>query len=82
VVATDWTLGDGTAGSTSASGDATTGTLHLTVQIPPNTTATVELPAKQGSHITEDDKPIQPSIANGVATVETGSGSYGFAVTP
>jgi len=54
----------------------------LSVTIPANTTAIISLPAKAGSKITEDGKPLvqKPIIQDDKATIKTGSGSYHFKV--
>jgi alpha-L-rhamnosidase len=61
------------------------GTLHLAVTIPANTTATVYVPAAEGSRILESGKPVEK--AEGVrllrregdsAVFTAGSGSYSF----
>ncbi len=54
----------------------------LTVQIPANTNAIIYLPAKSGTAITEDGKPLNKSqflgYKDGKALIKTGSGSYHF----
>jgi alpha-L-rhamnosidase len=62
--------------------------LTLTVTIPPNTTATVFVPANDGGSVSEGGKP--PGTASGVkfmrmdngsAVCQVGSGEYRFAGT-
>ena len=56
------------------------GRFTLDVTVPPNTSATVWIPAKSGSEVTESGK--KATVArweNGAAVVEVGSGSYSFA---
>jgi len=52
----------------------------LTVNIPANTTATIYLPAKADSKITDDGKPLTQKlkIENGKAVINVGSGNYNF----
>jgi hypothetical protein len=52
----------------------------LTVNIPANTTATIYLPAKATSKITDGGKPLtqQLKIENGKAVIKVGSGNYNF----
>jgi alpha-L-rhamnosidase len=57
----------------------------MDVTIPPNTTATVYVPAKEESGVTESDKPAAKAngvkllrMENGAAVYEVGSGSYQF----
>jgi len=59
----------------------------LQVVVPPNTTATVYLPAAQGEAVSEGGRPAAeaPGVEaagweNGVALYRVGSGSYRFAV--
>jgi len=58
------------------------GKFELTVQIPANTTAVIYLPAKPGTAIIEDGKPLNKSqflgYRDGKALIKTGSGSYHF----
>jgi alpha-L-rhamnosidase len=50
---------------------------ELSVTIPPNTTATVHVPAAAQSAITESGKPAKPArFESGYAVFEVGSGSY------
>lgn len=54
-------------------------TFDLTVEIPPNTTATVYLPADGSSPVREGGRVVKPvSHANGRAQVRIGSGTYRF----
>ena len=59
--------------------------LTLEIAIPPNTTATVSVPARDAAMVTEGGKPASeaPGIKfiryeNGTAVYETGSGAYRF----
>ena len=59
--------------------------LTMVVTIPPNTTATVVVPATDAASVTEAGKPAAkargvkfPRIENGAAVYEVGSGSYVF----
>ena len=59
--------------------------LQLDVTIPPNTTATVYVPAKEASGVTESGQIIDNTVGvkflkmdNGAAVVSVGSGSYRF----
>jgi alpha-L-rhamnosidase len=71
-VATDW--------------KKTAGKFEITVQIPVNTIATICLPAKNKSKITEDGKVIAPvkllGYKNGRAIIKAGSGNYHFVSYP
>jgi hypothetical protein len=58
---------------------------RLTVQIPVNSTATIYLPARENSTITEDDKPLSREIQfirkeDGRLLYKIGSGKYSFKV--
>jgi alpha-L-rhamnosidase len=60
-------------------------TLWLNLTVPPNTTATLILPAKSADGVQEDGKDLaaQPGIANaafsdGALQCEVGAGSYQF----
>jgi alpha-L-rhamnosidase len=60
----------------------------IDVTVPPNTSATLRLPATDQHAITEAGRPLAQSadatlvrLANGVATIELGAGSYHFAVS-
>ncbi|WP_091380507.1 family 78 glycoside hydrolase catalytic domain [Mucilaginibacter mallensis] len=68
IIATDWKKRNGD--------------FDLMVQIPVNTTAVVYLPAKPGTVITEDGKPVNKSqllgYKDGRALIKTGSGIYHF----
>ncbi len=62
-----------------------TGTMSLKVQVPPNTTATVQLPDSTLQGVTESGKPIEgsPGIKGArqvgkAVVVDVGSGSYDF----
>ena len=56
-------------------------TCALQVSIPPNTSATVFIPAKQNAAITENGKPVNVlRFEKGYAVVEIGSGEYVFSV--
>ena len=64
-----------------------TGNLQLAVTIPPNTTATVYVPAKDATTVTENRSPIDKAtgvkflrMENGAAVYEVGSGDYAFSV--
>ena len=64
------------------------GRLALDVTIPPNTTATVHVPAKTAAGVTESGKPAANSnsvkflrLENGTALYEVGSGCYRFQST-
>src|SRR5690348_3058923 len=72
-------------GEVSSSWQKIRGILHVTVQLPPNTTGTVTLPGAAQSRVLEDGQPIVAS--DGVYSVrqsasdvivEVGSGSYDF----
>jgi alpha-L-rhamnosidase len=59
--------------------------LTLEIAIPPNTTATVSVPARDATKVTEGGKPASeaPGIKfiryeDGAAVYETGSGTYRF----
>ncbi len=55
------------------------GKFELTVQIPANTTATICLPSKKGSKVTEDGKSVSAvNYTDGRALIKTGSGIYHF----
>ena len=63
-------------------------TLEVRVEIPPNTSATVYLPAKESSDVSEDDKPAEKAegvtfqgIEDGNAVFMIGSGEYRFTVS-
>ena len=71
IIATDW----------EKDGDK----FELTVQIPPNTSALIYLPAKKGDKITEGGNPLQTNkdikltgYSNGKALIKAGSGIYHF----
>lgn len=65
IIATDW--------------KKAAGKFELTVQIPANTTATIYLPSKKASKITEDGKVVTVvSYQGGRAIIKTGSGTYHF----
>ena len=66
-IITDWT---------SVSGKS----MSLKVTIPPNTSATIYLPAIPSTQIWESGNPIRARQENGSNVVETGSGSYVFEV--
>jgi len=55
----------------------------LTVNIPANTTATIYLPAKADSKISDNGKPLTQKlkIENGKAVIKVGSGNYNFQST-
>jgi len=54
-------------------------TFSLHVSIPPNTTATIYIPAKQNAVITEGGKAMAASrYGNGYAMIETGGGDYTY----
>jgi alpha-L-rhamnosidase len=62
------------------------GSLTLNVTIPPNTTATVYVPAELREEVTEGGKPVMESpgvdflrMKDGRAVLSVGSGSYQFA---
>jgi alpha-L-rhamnosidase len=59
----------------------------LALTVPPNTAATVRIPATRVSDVTESGHPVSQasdvtvvSVAGGVATLRVGAGSYRFAV--
>lgn len=52
----------------------------LNVTLPANTTATVYLPAKEGTTITESGKPVSVTHNNEQAIIRIGSGRYRFEV--
>jgi alpha-L-rhamnosidase len=61
---------------------------HLSVTVPPNTHATVRLPAEALEAVTEGSQPLTTGngilsahVAGGVAIIEVGSGSYEFVTT-
>ena len=62
------------------------GAFELEVGIPPNTSATVVLPAKDGAKLEEGGRPIQEaaphvrvvSVKDGEATLEVQAGKYKF----
>ena len=64
-IAADWTSDPGKS-------------LSLKVTIPPNTSATIYLPAIPNAQILEGGTPVPTRQENGVNTVEVGSGSYVF----
>ncbi len=64
------------------------GSFKLRVSIPANTTATVTLPAREGSAITEGGRPLAPNVhvkrvsqASDHAVIEIDSGEYVFETT-
>jgi hypothetical protein len=64
------------------------GRLSLDVTIPPNTTATVHVPAKDAAKVTESGEPADQAdgvallrMEKGRAVFEVGSGSYAFTST-
>jgi alpha-L-rhamnosidase len=65
IIASSWKLGkDG---------------LALDVTVPPNTTATVWVPAKNAASVTESGKSVKAARTEaGYAVFEVGSGSYAF----
>jgi alpha-L-rhamnosidase len=71
-IATGWTLDGAEQG----------GAFHLSVDIPANTTATVDLPAKPGSRVTRDGKALTLPYRDGAYVAQIGSGSYQFEVRP
>ena len=66
-VLSDWTQASG-------------GNFQLKVHVPPNTTATVYLPATAASAITEDGRPLNARYEDGSKIAEVGSGTYEFTV--
>jgi alpha-L-rhamnosidase len=54
------------------------GNVLLDVEIPPNTTATVYVPAKDGSSLLESGNPMPATAAPGYLVVNIGSGIYHF----
>ncbi len=54
--------------------------MSLKVTIPPNTSATIYLPAIPSTQIWESGNAIRARQENGSNVVETGSGSYVFEV--
>ncbi|MEO6435589.1 MAG: alpha-L-rhamnosidase C-terminal domain-containing protein, partial [Tepidisphaeraceae bacterium] len=63
------------------------GTMTANFIVPPNTTATLYLPAKDASRVTESGKPAEQAAGvkflfteNGAAVYRLGSGSYQFTV--
>jgi len=48
------------------------------VEIPTNTTATVYVPAKDGSHLLESGQPMTAQAQPGYLVVNVGSGIYHF----
>lgn len=59
------------------------GRFTMEVIIPPNTTATVYVPAKDAASVTESGKPAAKSLKlarmeSGAAVFEVGSGTYSF----
>jgi alpha-L-rhamnosidase len=63
------------------------GVLTMNVTIPPNTTATVYVPAKTAEAVSEGDRPLTAgegmkigSVENGYLRLDVGSGQYRFAV--
>jgi alpha-L-rhamnosidase len=71
-IATDWTLDPAAQG----------GAFHLSVNLPANTSATVDLPGKDGSHVTQDGNPVTLPYRDGAYVADVGSGTYRFAVQP
>ena len=66
-IVTDWTSDSGKS-------------MSLKVTIPPNTSATIYLPAIPNTQISESGTPVHSRQENGSNVVETGSGSYVFEV--
>ena len=64
-ILTDWTSNPGKS-------------VSLKITVPPNTSATIYLPAIPNTQILESGTPIHAREENGVNVVETGSGSYVF----
>lgn len=63
------------------------GAFEWNIQLPPNTTATLEIPVPAGANVTEGGKPAKEvrgarflGTANGIARFQVGSGSYHFVV--
>lgn len=57
-----------------------TGPFSLHITIPPNTSATVYLPAIVGAHLTEDGSPMNQQPEAGSYMLQVGSGSYDFEI--
>jgi alpha-L-rhamnosidase len=63
-------------------------TYHYDIEVPPGTTATVSVPAKEGTNVTESDQPAEKAIGvkflraeNNKAVYAVSSGSYRFQST-
>ena len=56
------------------------GPFSLRLEVPANTSAKVFLPARAGSQVTEDGKPVQIHSEDGASVVNVGSGKYDFEV--
>jgi hypothetical protein len=53
---------------------------ELDVEIPPNTTATVFLPATRNQEVTENGKKVVVTWLNDSAVIKIGSGKYRFKI--
>jgi len=83
----DWVKAhyDSLQGRISSEWTATAGAFHLNVTIPPNTTATVFIPARDSAGVTEGKRALDRSkevkflrMQNGCAVLEVPSGTYSF----
>jgi alpha-L-rhamnosidase len=72
LISTEWTLDRAAQG----------GAFHLTLNLPANTGATVDLPGKAGDHVLQDGKPVTLPYRDGAFAAEVGSGAYKFTVHP
>jgi len=77
-VAADYETGYGKVSSHWA---VANGTLNMNVVIPANTTATIYVPVKANSKVTQDAKAISVQAINGYVAVNVGSGNYHFSST-
>ncbi len=71
-ISTEWTLDPAAQGAG----------FHLSVKLPANTSATVDLPGKAGDHVTQDGNAVTLPYRDGAFVTNVGSGSYRFEVKP
>ena len=84
-IVSNWELETGNSKLENGNSKLETGNWILEITIPPNTTATVYIPAKDTSGVTESGRPATEAngvkflrMENGAAVYEVGAGSYRF----